>query len=75
MHQIENSSKPKKKQSLFGEEQGPDTPIVMWKAVSAIENGHKAPISQIQWIAAVSASFLKCIFFAAPFEMHFRDLK
>lgn len=45
-------SQPKKKQSLFGEEQGPDTPIVMWKAVSAIENGHKAPISQIQWIPA-----------------------
>lgn len=70
MHQFENPSKPKKKQSLFGEEQGPDTPIVMWKAVSAIENGHKAPISQIQWIAAVNA-FFKCIFFAAPFEMHF----
>ena len=26
---------------MFGEEQGPDTPIVMWKAVSAIEQGHK----------------------------------
>ena len=53
-HRFGSLSKPKKKQSLFGEEQGPDTPIIMWKAVSAIENGHKAPISQIQWIPAVS---------------------
>ena len=48
---------------MFGEEQGPDTPIVMWKAVSAIENGHKAPISQIQWIAAVNASFKLHMFY------------
>ena len=43
-------SQQKKKQSLFGEEQGPDTPIVMWVAVSAIELGHKAPVTSIQWI-------------------------
>ena len=43
----------------------------MWKAVSAIENGHKAPISQIQWIAAVNTPFLKCVFFAASFQMKF----
>ena len=42
----------KKKTSLFGEESKPDTPIVMWKAVSAIEHGHKAPIKQLQWIPA-----------------------
>ena len=40
----------KKKTSMFGEESGPDTPIVMWKAVSAIEHGHKAPITQLQWL-------------------------
>ena len=52
-HDLSNEkTQAKKKQSLFGEEQGPDTPIVMWRAVSAIEHGHKAPISQIQWIPA-----------------------
>jgi len=37
---------------MFGEETGPETPIVMWKAVSAIEHGHKAPVTQIQWLPA-----------------------
>jgi len=73
VHQFENPSKPKKKQSLFGEEQGPDTPIVMWKAVSAIENGHKAPISQIQWIAAVNAYFLNAYFLLHRLKCIFRD--
>lgn len=45
-------SQTKKKTSQFGEETGPETPIVMWKAVSAIEQGHKAPITQIQWLPA-----------------------
>ena len=43
-------SQQKKKQSLFGEEQGPDTPIVMWVAVSAIENGHKARVRQDEFL-------------------------
>ena len=44
---VQEKAQSKKKTSLFGEKVGPETPIIMWKAVSSIENGHKGAVTQI----------------------------
>jgi len=45
---VQEKAQSKKKTSLFGEKVGPETPIIMWKAVSSIENGHKAAVTQLE---------------------------
>lgn len=35
---------------MFGEETGPETPIVRYCAVSAIENSHRNVITSLEWI-------------------------
>ncbi|CAG5111945.1 Oidioi.mRNA.OKI2018_I69.chr2.g6214.t1.cds [Oikopleura dioica] len=49
---VQEKAQSKKKTSLFGEKVGPETPIIMWKAVSSIENGHKGAVTQINWVPA-----------------------
>ncbi|CBY12494.1 unnamed protein product [Oikopleura dioica] len=49
---VQEKAQSKKKTSLFGEKVGPETPIIMWKAVSSIENGHKAAVTQLEWVPA-----------------------
>ncbi|XP_062872021.1 dynein axonemal intermediate chain 3 [Trichomycterus rosablanca] len=36
----------------FDEKQESDTPVVRYSAVSAIEGGHRAPVTDIQWLPA-----------------------
>lgn len=35
---------------MFGEETGPETPVVRYCAVSAIENSHRNVITGLEWI-------------------------
>jgi hypothetical protein len=45
---VQEKAQSRKKTSLFGEKVGPETPIINWKAVSSIENGHKAAVTQLE---------------------------